>query len=185
MSRRKPAASQPSAEDILSKLASTGGRRTATRQAIVESLLEIDEHFTAEQLIEKVRRRFPAVNISTVYRTLDALEGAGLVDHVHLGHGSAVYHLASDEHQHLVCDRCQGVMELPWSELRPLVRMLEREYGFELDRRHFALVGRCARCADPGRVQPPKNAGRAAPRPARKSKPTKRLKPAVRTATPT
>jgi hypothetical protein len=32
------------------------------------------------------------------------------------------------------------------AKLRPLFGMLEREYGFELDRRHFAIVGRCRSC---------------------------------------
>ncbi len=50
---------------------------------------------------------------STVYRFLDELERLGVVDHVHLGHGPAVYHLASDAHHHLVCDRCGAVEEVP------------------------------------------------------------------------
>jgi Fe2+ or Zn2+ uptake regulation protein len=68
------------------------------------------------------------------------------VDHVHLGHGRAIYHLADDDHQHLVCERCEGVEELPVAKLRPLLRTLERDFGFEVDRRHFAIVGLCRGC---------------------------------------
>jgi Fur family transcriptional regulator, ferric uptake regulator len=135
-------------EAIVDKLVANGGRRTASRYAIVERLVRAKGHVTADEIADDVRRRFPTVNMSTVYRTLDALEDLGVVDHVHLGHGRAVYHLTDEDHQHLYCERCERVEELPAPKLRPLVQMLSREYGFELDRRHFAIVGRCRTCRD-------------------------------------
>lgn len=136
------------AGSILDELASRGGRRTAARQAIVEALLASKGHVTADDLARRVQRRFPSVNVSTVYRTLDALEELGVVDHVHLGHGRAIYHLADEAHQHLVCERCERVQELPATKLRSLVRTLDDEYGFAVDQRHFAIVGVCRRCRD-------------------------------------
>jgi Fe2+ or Zn2+ uptake regulation protein len=133
-------------EEILEALSTAGRRRTAARHVIVETLLDARDHLTAEELAERVQRRFPSVNISTVYRTLETLESLGVVDHVHLGHGRAIYHLADEEHQHLVCEKCENVVELPASKLRPFLRSIERDHGFEVDRRHFAIVGLCAKC---------------------------------------
>ena len=93
-----------------------------------------------------VQERFPSVNQSTVYRTLDTLEDLGIVDHVHLGHGRAIYHLADEEHQHLVCERCEHVEELPVKKLNSFLQMISRDYDFEVDRRHFAIVGLCRKC---------------------------------------
>ena len=134
------------AAEIVDRLVAAGGRRTASRQAIAEVIAEAGSHFTAEEMAERVQHRFPSVNISTVYRTLDALTDLGIVDHVHFGHGRAVYHLRDEAHQHLYCERCERVEELPADKLRPLVDVLEEEYGFALDRRHFAIVGVCRRC---------------------------------------
>ncbi|HLF41872.1 MAG TPA: transcriptional repressor [Acidimicrobiia bacterium] len=133
-------------EEILSRFTAAGGRRTASRQAIVEAVVGAGSHLTAEQIASEVQARFPSVNLSTVYRTLDALEELRVVDHVHLGHGRAVYHLSDEAHQHLFCERCERVQEVPISKLKPLFGMLEDEYGFGLDRRHFALVGYCRSC---------------------------------------
>jgi Fe2+ or Zn2+ uptake regulation protein len=133
---------------IMDRLASAGGRRTASRQAIIEVIVEAGSHLTADEIAAQVHERFPSVNLSTVYRTLDALTDLGIVDHVHFGHGRAVYHLTDEAHQHLVCEQCGDVEELPVSRLRPFLRVLDREFGFELDRRHFALVGRCRACRD-------------------------------------
>jgi Fur family transcriptional regulator, ferric uptake regulator len=133
-------------EDILARFTAAGGRRTASRQAIVEAVVGARSHLTADEIAASVQARFPSVNLSTVYRTLEALEDLRVVDHVHLGHGRAVYHLTDESHQHLFCERCERVQEVPIAKLRPLFAMLEEEHGFELDRRHFAIVGRCRQC---------------------------------------
>ncbi|HVL80594.1 MAG TPA: Fur family transcriptional regulator [Actinomycetota bacterium] len=131
-----------SPDEILAALAARGYRRTGSRRAIAEAIVAAGSHFTADDL----GARLPRVDRSTVYRTLDTLEEAGIVDHVHLGHGRAVYHLAHEDHHHLVCESCETVIELPLEKLRSLAGAVDREYGFELDRRHFALVGRCGSC---------------------------------------
>jgi len=134
------------AHEIMSRLVAAGGRRTPSRQAIVEVLLSSSEHLTAEEIAARVQARMPIVTLSTVYRTLSALEEIGVLDHTHLGHGRAVYHLVESEHQHLFCERCGVVIELPPRKLDAFARMLERDFDFELDRRHFAIGGLCEGC---------------------------------------
>jgi len=130
----------------MERLVATGGRRTAARQAIVEIILGTPEHLTAEEIADRVQKKIPAVTMSTVYRTLSALEEIRVLDHTHLGHGRAVYHLAEAPHQHLFCERCGHVIELPPRKLDSFARMLARDFGFELDRRHFAIGGLCDSC---------------------------------------
>lgn len=136
------------ASTILQRLRSDGSRLTAARRALVAALVEADDHHvTADDLVAAVRRSAPAVHRSTVYRTLDALEQAGVVEHVHLGHGRAVYHLTDDRHHHLVCDRCGAVVQIPEAVVAPLRDELASGYGFEVSGRHFALPGVCRACA--------------------------------------
>ena len=132
---------------ILGELRASGGRITPARRALVTALLDADTHVTADDLAEVVQRSHPDVHRSTIYRTLDALEELGIVDHVHLGHGRAVYHLLDDPHQHLVCEVCQHVIEVPDELFRPLAETLARDYRFVLRSNHFAVLGRCAECA--------------------------------------
>lgn len=131
---------------LLDLLRANGVRVTVPRRAILESLVELGPHVTAEELGAHVRARYPEVHESTVYRTLDRLTTLGVVDHVHLGHGRAVYHLPGSGHQHLHCDRCGAVVEAPDALFAQVVRRVERLYGFELDLDHFALGGRCRDC---------------------------------------
>lgn len=135
------------AEPILALLRARGGRVTTSRRAILETFLGIGGHVTAEVLTARVQDSQPDVHESTVYRFLDELERLGVVDHVHLGHGPAVYHLASDAHHHLVCDRCGAVEEVPEALFADLRARLSDDYGFSLEPRHFAVTGRCKACA--------------------------------------
>ncbi|HUP84710.1 MAG TPA: Fur family transcriptional regulator [Acidimicrobiales bacterium] len=132
---------------ILDQLRADGGRITPARRALVTALLDADSHVTADDLAGAVQRSHPDVHRSTIYRTLDALEELGIVDHVHLGHGRAVYHLLDDPHQHLVCEVCEAVIEAPDALFRPLARALLADYGFTLRPNHFAVLGRCRECA--------------------------------------
>ena len=134
---------------VLALLRANGGRVTSPRRAILEALIGHGEHPTAEQLTAVVQARQPDVHESTVYRFLDDLERLGVVDHVHLGHGPAVYHFADDTHHHLVCQTCGRVIEVPDQTFTGLRRRLRSDFGFEIDQRHFAVVGRCTDCAAP------------------------------------
>ena len=131
---------------ILQLLRERGGRLTIARRAIIAALLEAEGHVTADDLTAAVQRAHPEVHLTTIYRCLDTLEDLGVVVHVHLGHGRAVYHLATDTHQHLVCEECQKVVEVPDSLFADLSGRLKDEYGFSIRLNHFAVLGRCAAC---------------------------------------
>ena len=133
-------------EQILALLSSRGGRRTTARRALIAALVEATGHVTADDLAATIQERHPEVHRSTVYRTLEALERLGVVDHVHLGHGRAVYHLADEAHQHLVCEACGAVVEVPETMFAALTADLEAGYGFQIRPKHFAVPGRCRDC---------------------------------------
>lgn len=137
------------AETLVASLRSKGLRVTAARQAICDVLAEAhDDHLNATEVHARAESMAGAdIDPSTVYRTLDTLEGLGLVRHVHLGHGPGVVHLADhDVHHHLVCDRCGRTIDVPLAEFQPLFRRLDEEYGFAADPGHFGVGGTCAAC---------------------------------------
>jgi Fe2+ or Zn2+ uptake regulation protein len=124
-----------------------GARVTSARRALVTALVQARGHVTADDLAALVQKAQPDVHLSTIYRSLDALERIGVVDHVHLGHGRAVYHLADEPHQHLVCEACGAVVEVPDATFAELSDALRRRYGFAIRPNHFAVLGRCRACA--------------------------------------
>ncbi len=139
-------------DDVLALVRGAGGRVTAARRAVITALLDGSrEHLTAEDVAERVQRQHPDVHLSTVYRTLEALEELGVATHAHLGHGPSTYHLASDPHHHAVCNDCGAVVHLPADLLDDVADRMRSEAGFELAAPHFSLPGRCAACLSAGR----------------------------------
>lgn len=136
-------------ESLVSQLRARGTRVTAARRELLGALLDArDHHLSAHDLAAAVHRALPDVHLSTIYRSLDSLEELGVVDHVHFGHGRAIYHLADEPHQHLVCEGCGAVVQVPDDVFAELSATLTRAYGFTIRPHHFAVVGRCAACAD-------------------------------------
>lgn len=143
------------ADDWDRRLRAQGFRITPQRQLVLEAVERL-RHGTPDEILAEVQRTAPAVNLSTVYRTLEVLEDVGLVTHAHIGHGSPTYHAVDEEvHIHLVCDRCGAVDSVPASVAEPLVAALRRERGFATEIAHVAVHGTCAACleAPPVRVR--------------------------------
>lgn len=120
---------------------------TEPRRAVIEALVSVSDHPTADDLADHVSITHPTVHKSTVYRTLDALAELGLVEHVHLGHGRAVYHLTGDTDLHLLCEHCGAVTHIHADVLDPTRAVIEATTGFVLEPGHFALPGACVTCA--------------------------------------
>jgi Fe2+ or Zn2+ uptake regulation protein len=131
---------------LLDELRDRGERMTIARRALLEVLVGAHDHLTAEEILAAVQRQHPEVHRATVYRTLETLDRLGIVEHTHLGHGPAAYHLADDVHQHLVCEVCGTVVEVPATLFRGVEQRLQRDYDFVMRPFHFAIVGRCVDC---------------------------------------
>ena len=133
-------------EDVLALVREHGGRVTSSRRLLLEALFEGPGHRTAEELAETVQAHAPDVALSTVYRNLDELEKLGVIVHSHLGHGPATYHLTAGAHCHFVCQDCGAAVEAPDELFIGLAAAAAVRYGFEIDVRHFAILGHCADC---------------------------------------
>jgi Fur family ferric uptake transcriptional regulator len=132
---------------IVGKLAEKGYRLTPQRLMILSAIEESDSHISAEEIHARIVARYPNVNISTVYRTLELLKRLGLVTETDLGEGRVRYHPADKgHHHHLVCQECGAIIDLDESLLTPLRSALLREYKFSADLKHLAILGCCVNC---------------------------------------
>ena len=134
--------------DIAKKLAEQGYRITPQRMMIASAIEDSDGHISAEEIYAQVITKYPQVNISTVYRTLELLKQLGLVTDTDFGEGRVRYHpVGKGHHHHLVCQECGGITDLDEIVLSPLKTILLRQYGFSADLRHLAIFGRCKKCS--------------------------------------
>ena len=134
--------------DIAVELSEQGYRLTPQRIMVLSAIENSDNHISAEEIYAQIVVKYPNVNISTVYRTLELLKRLGLVTETDLGEGRVRYHPAEKgHHHHLVCRECGAIINLDESLLAPLKGVLFQEYKFNADLRHLAILGRCLNCS--------------------------------------
>lgn len=133
--------------DWQTTLREKGYRLTPQRELVLRAVDRLG-HATPDEVLHAVREDSKAVNISTVYRTLELLEGLGMVRHTHLSDRAPTYHSTSTpDHAHLVCRECGTVMEASPEVTGPMVEALETVHGFRADLGHLAVFGICGQCA--------------------------------------
>jgi Fur family ferric uptake transcriptional regulator len=125
-----------------------GYRLTPQRELVLKAVDELG-HATPDEVLAKVREQSSAVNISTVYRTLELLEELEMVRHTHITDRAPTYHSRSTpDHVHLVCRGCGRVLEAQPEEFSPLSEALKSKHQFTADMGHLTVFGRCGGCDD-------------------------------------
>ncbi|GAP20257.1 Fur family transcriptional regulator [Leptolinea tardivitalis] len=122
-------------------------KTSSVDQIIADLLGQKQYHYTSQQIFEQIRTRLPAVNRSTVYRSLDRLVSQGKVSISDIGTGSLVYELVGNGmHHHLVCQHCHQIITIPADEINPLFSKIEQESHFQIITNHLILYGICPGC---------------------------------------
>ena len=127
-----------------------GGRRLTRQRAAIWTVLtaDPDAHLSAEEVARRVQLQLPAVNPSTVYRTLDVLVEDGFVLRTDLGGNRAYYEPAREHrHHHLVCESCGAVAHLHHEALSGLESRVLEASGFVVGDRELTLFGLCQSCS--------------------------------------
>ncbi len=128
--------------------AGTGVRATRQRGAIIALLDTVDEFRSAQELHDELRRRGENIGLTTVYRTLQTLAAADLVDLVRTDSGESVYRrcAAPHHHHHLVCRGCGAAVEVSGREVEAWAADVAAAHGFSDVSHTIELFGTCSDC---------------------------------------
>lgn len=140
-------------ERLEDHLAATGLRRTKQRETIVEAAFATDDHFNAEELLEKARKLDRTVSRATVYRTLQLLVDCGLLREVDLGRDQTYYDpnfLDKPQHNHLICLDCDRVVEFEDEHSGLLHDCITRRLGFQPQMKAMRIEAHCDEFARSG-----------------------------------
>jgi Fur family ferric uptake transcriptional regulator len=137
-------------EVFLEKLRAHGLRLTPQRELILSAMHEMEGLATAEAIYEQVQSITLAVDISTVYRTLDLLQEFDIVACIDPGDGQHRYELLGvhGPHIHLICQSCGKVAGIDVDDARPFAEQIRARYGFAADLDHLSITGLCPTCAE-------------------------------------
>ncbi|HEY5890479.1 MAG TPA: Fur family transcriptional regulator [Acidimicrobiia bacterium] len=130
-------------------LRDSGNRITEPRLRVWEVLGRATDHLTVEEIVAEVHMADPAINTSSVYRTLALFADLGLVRESQLGPDEgARWELAHpDDHFHLVCRSC-GEVDHHEGDLVDQIRLhLGGGHGFVAEEIDLVVTGLCSKCS--------------------------------------
>lgn len=122
-------------------------RRTKQRQLVLEAVQASDDHPTAPQIYQRVRRRYPGIAYATIYNALRWWVERGELREFTFGDAAARYDRNRDRHDHAICTRCGALLDVEVRLPKKILDQVRRRTGLKIASHHVQFLGLCARCA--------------------------------------
>ncbi len=120
-----------------------GVKLTEQRKLIAQVIVESDDHPNVEEVYNRAVKLDSAISIATVYRTVNLLEGFGIIEKLEFGDGKARYEVkqGNDHHHHLIDLHSGKVLEFQNEELEKLKTKIAHDLGYRLVEHRLELYG--------------------------------------------
>jgi len=140
---------------------------TQQREAVAAAVFYAGRHVSVGDIEQALHAEGDHVGKATIYRTLELLRSAGLIQEHDFGEGFKRYEplAARGYHEHLICLRCGRVEEFTNERFQRMSALIADEHGFRHDHHRWEIYGVCPECQrrDPAARRPrtPQREGRS------------------------
>jgi len=121
-------------------------KMTKQRRVIVEELKKFKTHPTATALYELVRKRLPRISLGTVYRNLDLLAEAGIIQKLETAGTQKRFDGTIENHYHVRCVQCGQVDDIPLPLLGEIEDLLGGLSNYKILSHRLEFQGVCPSC---------------------------------------
>lgn len=135
--------------EILNRfIRSKGLRYTPQRERILSVFLSVEKHVSVDELYRLVRKKFPDIGYTTVYRTMLLLSQSGLCRKIDVGDGVSRFehHYNHRHHDHLICIKCSRLIEVLDPEIERMQERMAKAHGFRPTAHRLEIFGLCREC---------------------------------------
>ena len=138
--------------DELKKIVKQKGLKyTEQREIVLSVLLNAEDHLTAEEVYNEIKKEHPESNIgiATVYRALSFLEEVDLITSIAFGTDGKKYESnAKSHHDHLICTNCGKIIEFIDDEIEKRQDKIAKKNKFKITSHSMQLYGTCETCQE-------------------------------------
>lgn len=134
------------AADIFRDFLKSGKNRiTPERFEVMESAIEYEGHFGADDLFILMKTQKSRVSRATVYNTLELLVQCNLLIKRNFGDNLTRYesNFKKQRHDHLICIDCGKIVEFINPEIKKLPEEICNELGYTVESYSFNIFARC------------------------------------------
>ena len=116
---------------------------TKQRELILSILKQADRHLTADEVFFLAKLKMPSIAMATIYNNLNAMHEAGMVLRTHIDGSADCFELASEPHDHLLCDGCGRISDV---RIPSLSQTLETALGEVIEHYDLTVHYICPEC---------------------------------------
>jgi Fur family peroxide stress response transcriptional regulator len=131
---------------LIAKLRSKGYKITPQRIAICELILSSKDHPTADQVYQKVKKKYPSLSLATVYQALHLLTEMGLLQELGFSNGVSRYDPNTSPHINIVCKTCGKIQDYEAEGVRVFWSKTVRDLGFRPIGQRLDVYRYCDQC---------------------------------------
>jgi Fur family peroxide stress response transcriptional regulator len=132
-------------EDFSIKLIGKGLKVTPQRIAILEAIVELNNHPTADNIIEYIRQKHPNIATGTVYKVLETLVSSQLIKKVKTERDIMRYDAVMESHHHLYCSESDRIEDYIDNELNEILEKYFKAKGipdFKIEDIKLQIIGK-------------------------------------------
>ena len=135
-------------DELIAALKERDFRLTPQRVELVRLIAASEGHPSAAQLYERIKVQFPTMSQATVYKTLALLKEINQVLEIDLRDDSHYDGNRPQPHPHLICMKCNKIVDGEVSLDQEEIRQLEKLSGYTILRPQINFYGLCPDCKE-------------------------------------
>ena len=121
-------------------------RITKQRQLILDELMGVTSHPTADELYQMVRKRLPKISLGTVYRNLEIMSDCGVIQKLDIGGTQKRFDANASTHYHVRCAKCGKVDDIEMSTNQNVEKEASKISNYKILRHRLEFTGICPDC---------------------------------------
>ena len=124
------------------------GIKITKHKIVVLQLFDLYKHLDANKVHSLLQSQGTDISLATIYRILSTLEANNILEKHNFNEGRDIYELIkpNEHHDHLVCIKCNRVIEFLDCEIELLQEKIAQENKFKILNHHLNLYGLCEDC---------------------------------------
>ncbi|WP_101773152.1 Fur family transcriptional regulator [Peptostreptococcus faecalis] len=115
------------------------------REFILNRVLQSNEHHTATEIYDSLKKDNPSLSLGTVYRNLTQLADNGYIRKINIQGDPARFDANLEEHNHFICEQCNDIIDVDLDDVSYVDNTLEKN-GMKIKSGYILLKGLCKNC---------------------------------------